>query len=122
MTKVEVKNKMNMNSVPFTPMGGVGRGPFDEQARQSLEQYSQTFGKYLAHKEDKDFSDREKQKRDRAKKANKIYKQVCEDVGLKSCFFSNFGDWAEYVDGKMSDADFQSNAFVRARQMKAEDN
>ncbi len=124
MMTMESENMMGNRSALSLPAdgGGMGRETFDEQARRSFEQYSQTFGKYMVHKEERDFSDREKQKRDRAKKANKIYKGVCEDVGLKSCFFNNFGDWAEYVDGKMSDADFRTNAFVQARQMKAEDN
>lgn len=101
--------------------GEMSQDSLDEQSRRSLEQYSQTFGKYSkdGHRE---FSEEEKQKRDRAKKANKIYKQVCEDIGLKACFFSNFGVWSEYIDGKMSDAEFQMNAVERAREMVAESN
>lgn len=108
-------------SVPVNT--GLGHGPYDEQAGMGLEHYSQTFSKLLVTKDEgKEFSEQEKQKRDRAKKANKIYKNVCADIGLKACFFNNFGDWAEYVDGKMSDAEFRMNAEVKARQMMAENN
>ena len=92
----------------------------DEQARGSLEQYSHTFGKYLSDKDgEKKFTEEERLMRERAKKANRIYKQVCEDLQLDACFFSNFGEWSEYVEGKMSDAEFQGHAITQAQQMMA---
>ncbi|MFZ2445741.1 MAG: hypothetical protein WAW37_05250 [Syntrophobacteraceae bacterium] len=120
----KTKNKMG-NVAACSPLitGGVGQGSYDEQAKRGFEQYSQTFGKFLTAKEEgNEFSEQEQQKRDRAKKANKIYKRACEDVGLKACFFNNFGDWSEYIDGRMSDAEFHTNAVERARQMVAESN
>ncbi len=108
----------------FSPpgFGPMGESPFDEQARRGFEQYSQPFGSPRAGRDDegKEFSKQEKERRDRAKKANKIYRRVCEDVGLKACFFSNFGDWAEYVEGKISDTQFRMNTEERARQMMAD--
>jgi hypothetical protein len=41
---------------------------------------------------------------------------------LGACFFSNFGDWSEYVEGRMSDAEFQGHAETMARKMMAEQN
>ena len=103
--------------------GDMGQNPLDEQARKSFEQYSQTFGKYLSDKEgEKNFSEEEKLRRERAKKANRIYKQVCEDLRLGAFFFNNFGDWSEYVDGRMADAEFYSHAMTRAQQMMANQN
>ena len=68
--------------------GDMGQNPLDEQAGRSFEQYSQTFGKYLSEKEgEKNFSEEEKLRRERAKKANRIYKQVCEDLRLGSLLF-----------------------------------
>jgi hypothetical protein len=104
----------------LSPFDGSGIGPqippLDDAGR-GLEQYSQTFGKYISDKDGKHFSREEKEKRDRAKRANRIYRQACEETGLKACFFSNFGEWSEYVDGKMSDDEFQSHAVSRAKQM-----
>jgi len=103
--------------------GDMGQNPLDEQARRSFEQYSQTFGKYLSDKEgEKSFSEEEKLRRERAKKANRIYKQVCEDLRLNAFFFNNFGDWSEYVDGRMGDAEFYGHAVTRAQQMMADQN
>ncbi|MEM5785983.1 MAG: hypothetical protein AAGU11_01615 [Syntrophobacteraceae bacterium] len=109
-------------SQPFE--GAPGSGSHDEQTKIGLEQYSQAFSKFLVgnNEERKDFSDQEKERRDRARKANKIYKSVCEDMGLKACFFSNFRDWTEYVEGNMSDAEFKLIAAEKARQMMAEEN
>ncbi len=107
----------------FLAGGDMGQNPMDEQAERSFGQYSQTFGKYLSDKEgDKNFSEEDKLKKERAKKANRIYKQVCEDLRLSACFFSNFGDWSEYVGGRMSDDEFQGHAVIRAQQMMADQN
>jgi len=101
----------------------MGQNPLDEQATRSFEQYSQTFGKYLSGKEgEKNFSEEEKLRRERAKKANRIYKQVCEDLHLNAFFFNNFGDWSEYVDGRMGDVEFYGHAMTRAQQMMADQN
>ena len=103
--------------------GDMGQNPLDEQAGRSFEQYSQIFGKYLSDKEgEKNFSEEEKLRRERAKKANRIYKQVCKDLSLSAFFFNNFGDWSEYVEGKMSDAEFQGHAITRAQKMMANQN
>jgi len=103
--------------------GDMRQNPLDGQAVKSFEQYSQTFGKYLSDKEgEKNFSEEEKLRRERAKKANRIYKQVCEDLRLSAFFFNNFGDWSEYVDGRMDDAEFYGHAKTRAQQMMADQN
>lgn len=103
--------------------GGMSQNPLDEQATESFEQYSQIFGKYLSDKEEeKNFSEEEKLRRERAKKANGIYKQVCKDLSLSAFFFNNFGDWSEYVDGKMGDAEFYGHAITRAQKMMADEN
>ena len=103
--------------------GGVGQNPLAGQAGTGFEQYTQTFGKYLSDKEgDKNFSEEEKLRKERAKKANRIYKQVCEDLHMNACFFNNFGDWSEYIGGRMSEAEFQGHAMTRAQQMAADRN
>lgn len=117
----EDKDMMEDAAVSPFSRGPMGEGPIGEHAGTGFEQYSQTFGN-LRKDEGKEFSEQEKERRGRAKKAYRIYKRVCEDVGLKLCFFSNFGDWAEYVDGRMSDAQFRMNTVERAKQMMASEN
>jgi len=117
------KYEFEVTCSPFGGGGDVGNNPLGEQARGSFEQLSQIFGKYLSDKEgEKNFSEEEKLRRERAKKANRIYKQVCEDLNLGACFFNNFGDWSEYVDGRMSDAEFHGHTLTRAQQMMADQN
>jgi hypothetical protein len=116
------KDEFEVTCSQFTG-GDLSQNPLDGQAGTGFEQYSQTFGKYLSDKEgEKNFSEEEKLRRQRAKKANRIYKQVCEDLRLSACFFNNFGDWSEYVDGRMSDAEFHGHAMTRAQQMMADQN
>ncbi len=103
--------------------GDMGQNPLAEQSKRSFEQYSQTFGKYLSDKEgEKNSSEEETLRRERARKANRIYKQVCEELRLSAFFFNNFRDWSEYVDGRMGDAEFYGHAMTRAQQIMADQN
>lgn len=85
--------------------------------------YANSFGKYLSTgKGEPKFSREEKEKRDRARRANKIYRQVCNDTGLKECFFSNFSIWSDFVTGNMSEAEFVEQTETTARAMALEEN
>ena len=109
-------------------MGSFGEGPGAQphyggggQAEQpggGFEQYPAMLNPFTApRRENRDFSNEERDRRERAKKANSIFRQACSSAGLKSCFFSDFAVWSEYVEGNMSDADFHVHAETRARQM-----
>ena len=123
MTNKFEKHEPRVTCSPFAG-GDMGQNPMDEQARRSFEsQYSQTFGKYLSDKDgDEKFSEEKRLMRERAKKANKIYRKVCEDLQMDACFFSNFGEWSDYVEGKMNDDEFHGHATLRAQQMQADQN
>lgn len=82
-----------------------------EKARSELQQFSTTFGKYLiVEKAEPGKAEAKAAKKERTKKANKIYKKVCDETGIEVCFFNNFSTWSEYVDGKMDDAEFYEKA------------
>jgi len=122
MNNILERDEFTAACSPFTS-GYMGQNPMDEAAARGFEQYSPTFGKYLSDKDgEKKYSEEERLIRERAKKANRIYKKVCEDLQLNACFFSNFGEWSEYVEGKMSDAEFHGHAVTRAQQMMADEN
>jgi hypothetical protein len=122
MAIVFENDELRVTHFPFAA-GDIRANPLDEQAARGLEQYSHTFGKYPLDKDgDNKFSEEERLMRERAKKANRIYKQVCEDLQLNACFFSNFGEWSEYVEGRMSDAEFHGHAITQAQHMMADRN
>jgi hypothetical protein len=116
------KDNFTVTCSPFAG-GDIGQSLVAGQGAGGLEQFSHTFGKFPSDKEgDKKSSEEEKLMRERAKKANKIYKQVCEDLQMGACFFSNFGEWSQYVEGKMSDAEFHGHVVTRAQEMMVEQN
>jgi hypothetical protein len=100
--------------------GYLGPNPIEQQAPGNFGQNSQIPGDSMP--KDKKFSEEEKQVRERARKAGRIYRQVCEDLRLDACFFSNFGEWTEYVEGRMSDDEFHGRAVSLAHRMMAEAN
>lgn len=82
-----------------------------EKARNELQQVSSTFGKYLmVEKAESNRTEEKAAKKERSKKANQIYKKICDENGIEVCFFNNFSTWSEYVDGKMDDAEFYDKA------------
>ena len=106
-------------SSPF--IGGyTGQNPVDRQTAENIGQYSVHFDDGFPDSDgDRKFSEEDKLMRQRARKANRIYRQVCEDLQLDACFFGNFGEWSEYVEGRMSDDEFHGCAVNLAHNMLA---
>lgn len=78
-----------------------------EKARLELDDFSRTFGKYLVMaKEDPAIREKEVQKQDRAKRANRIYRDFCDVAELKLCFFKDFSAWSDFVGGGIGEAEF----------------
>ncbi|WP_041440620.1 hypothetical protein [Syntrophobacter fumaroxidans] len=96
-------------------------GQLNDAAGRSV--YAESFGKYLrTEKEEPKFSREEREKREKARRANEIYRRACSDTGLKKCFFSDFGDWSDFVTGKISEAEFVERTETTARAMALENN
>jgi hypothetical protein len=60
------------------------------------------------------------QKAQRAKIANKIYRNACTKSGLNNCFFKNFETWSEYVNGMMDEDAFIESAIFEVLEIKRE--
>ena len=93
--------------------GEITEGELCEQAREELSQLDSTFGKYL--RDDDDAGDRaEAEAKDplgeKAKIANRIYRQACADSGQSNCFFNNFSVWRQFVHGEMPESEFYEKA------------
>ena len=49
-------------------------------------------------------------KRRLAKRANEIYRSLCNELELGQCFFSGFGAWSEFIEGKINETSFYEKA------------
>lgn len=65
-------------------------------------------------------SPEEQEKRNRAKRASRIYRKICSDAGLSECFFTDFSTWSEFVEGKMNEGEFSRIAESVAKEMVSE--
>lgn len=100
--------------------GRIGENELSDRASEELKNFTQTFGKYtVVEKEEPVDRSPETKTRERARVANKVYKKVCSESGLNSCFFSGFGAWSDYVQGRIDEAEFSEKARVEVEQMKA---
>jgi len=54
-------------------------------------------------------------KRRLAKRANEIYRSLCDELELGECFFHGFGAWSEFVEGRLSESNFYEQARAEAR-------
>jgi len=92
-----------------------------EKAKDELQQFSRTFGKYLVvDKTAQKYEEKEADKKERAKRANKIYKKVCDDTGLTACFFRDFSTWSKYVKGEIDETEFYEQAKNEVEKMLTE--
>ena len=53
---------------------------------------------------------------ERAVRANEIYKEICGKTGLKVSEWEDFPAWAEYVDGKIGEAQLSEKAKAELEQ------
>ena len=91
-----------------------------EQARTEVEQFARVFGKYvIIEKEEAKPPHEEDEKKKRAKRANKIYRQVCGEVGMTVCFFHDFNSWSQYVEGKIGEEEFLERVKQEVKAMAA---
>lgn len=61
----------------------------------------------------------EDDKRRLAKRANQIYRTLCDELALQQCFFYGFRAWSEFVDGKMNETKFYEAAKAEAQDVVA---
>jgi hypothetical protein len=54
-----------------------------------------------------------------AKRANQIYRTLCDELALNECFFYGFRAWSEFVDGKISETKFYEAAKAEAEDVIA---
>ena len=110
-----IRGTANMTMVSGVPAGGP---PLSDQTPEGLSNFAGGIGNMTsATGEERKLSDAEVAERNRARRANKIYRQVCSEKGLELCFFHNFSVWSDYVNGKMSDSEFYERSESAAREM-----
>ena len=76
-------------------------------------------GLFDASDENHELTSLDESKKRLAKRANQIYRSLCEQFQLNECFFYGFRYWSEFVDGKISEASFYENARAEARNIFA---
>lgn len=99
--------------------GDIDESQLSERARVEMRELSKSFGKYLVvdrTNEPKQLKE-EEEKKERAKRANKIYRQVCNEVGLKVSFFRDLKSWIDYVEGEISDSDFYEKVRLEVQKL-----
>lgn len=100
--------------------GAISDDVLADKARQELDEFEKSFGKYLVIEKEDPSPPEDEEKKERVKRANKIYRMLCDASGLKFCFFTNFSAWSDYVQGKVSEIDFLSKAKLEVEMMVRE--
>ncbi len=102
--------------------GSIGESQLGERAREEMSDMLKSFGKYVvidSQSENKG-SEEEEDRRQRARKANEIYRKVCRDVGVGLFFFEDFSSWSDFVEGKMDEDEFYQKARVELESILSE--
>ena len=92
--------------------GSINESQLNNRARSELSELYTNFGKYIVvdKNEERKQLEEEEEQRQRARQANKIYRRVCSEVGIRVSFFQDFASWSDYVEGKISEAEFYERA------------
>ncbi|HOV85144.1 MAG TPA: hypothetical protein PLM79_02210 [Syntrophobacteraceae bacterium] len=91
--------------------GKIEEAELTEQARRELDEFSTVFGKYLViEQEQPKQTDKEAEKKKRARRANAIYREVCREAGLSVYFFHDFLSWSDFVAGNIGESEFYDRA------------
>ena len=97
--------------------GNIDERLLADKAETELAEFAKSFGKYLViEKEDPTPSDNDG-KKERVKRANRIYRKLCDATGLTFCFLNGFGAWSDFVDGKISEVEFLQKAKLEVEKM-----
>lgn len=101
--------------------GNISESQLSDQAKLEMQELSRSFGKFVFvdKNEERRRLDEEKEKRERAKQANKIYRKVCQDEGLEVSFFQDFGSWSDYVEGKIDEEEFHDRVRAEVKRILA---
>lgn len=101
--------------------GNINESQLNDQAKLEMQELSKNFGKFVFvdENEDRRSLDKEKEKRERARQANKIYRKVCQDEGLEVSFFQDFVSWSDYVEGKIDEDEFYDRARAEVKRILA---
>ncbi|NLI81375.1 MAG: hypothetical protein GX443_06760 [Deltaproteobacteria bacterium] len=100
--------------------GKIDESTLEKEAKKELSEYSRNFGKYLLIEKDEPVADKDAERKDRARRANGIYKKVCRDRNIGFCFFNNFAAWSDFVEGRISDAEFYEKANEEVDRIKSQ--
>lgn len=97
--------------------GKVNETVLTEKAQEELVEFAKSFGKYLVIEKEDPTTSGDAEKRQRAKRANRIYRKLCEAAGLKLCFLNSFGTWSDFVEGRITESEFLEQAKLEVEKM-----
>jgi len=97
--------------------GSINENVLKDKAQAELAEFAKSFGKYLVIEKEDPTPPDDAERKDRVKRANKIYRTLCEATGLTFCFFNNFATWSDYVEGKINETEFLQKAKLEVEKM-----
>ncbi len=97
--------------------GTTSEASLTAKAQLELTEFAKSFGKFLVIEKEDPAPSEDAGKQERVKRANRIYRKLCEAAGLTLCFFSSFSTWKDYVEGRISEAEFLERAKLEIEKM-----
>jgi hypothetical protein len=97
--------------------GSTNEASLTEKAQLELAEFAKSFGKFLVIEKEEPAPSEDADKQERVKRANRIYRKLCEAAGLTLCFFTSFSTWKDYVEGRISESEFLEQAKLEIEKM-----
>jgi hypothetical protein len=97
--------------------GSASETVLTEKAQLELAEFAKTFGKFLVIEKEDPAPSEDAEKKERVKRANRIYRKLCEAAGLTLCFFNSFSNWSDFVEGRITELEFLEQARLEIAKM-----
>jgi hypothetical protein len=100
--------------------GEIGEDSLTDKAQKELKEFARSFGKYLVIEKEDPSTSEDAARKERVKRANRIYRKLCDATGLTFCFLSDFATWSDYVEGKITELELMERAKQEIERMVSE--
>jgi len=107
---VQVSSWLNFDAWKDYVEGKINDDTLKDRAHSELTEFARSFGKYLVIEKEDPSASGDAARRERVKRANRIYRKLCDASGLTFCFLSDFTTWSQYVDGKIGEQELMEKA------------
>jgi sugar phosphate isomerase/epimerase len=102
--------------------GRIDEPQLAREAAKELQGHAENYGKTIViERENPHAGGSDIDMKKRAKRASRIFRNVCRNTGMNLCFFHSFSAWSDFITGKIDELEFLGRIAAEISKMTAQD-